>query len=183
MIVALCYSHRMSKRLAVTVIAACAALVASPLAHADRGTPPLLYGYYNVTIDFAAQTFNGVPTPMESKTFPVEYTAQCDVNGCVVRMDNSGDLARNPGAPAFFEYRWNNDRWETRTDDYPYFCEQTDADTAVQSVRSDFLVPQPDGSFSGERTLRVDGAGCPGEGPGVHQVPISAVPIDPPPAG
>lgn len=38
----------------------------------------------------------------------------------------------------------------------------------------------PDGSFFGERTLTVEGAGCPGEGPGVHWLPISVTPADPP---
>ncbi len=81
-----------------------------PIAHADRAQPPPLYGFYNVFVDFSKQTFNGVPTPMDSKTFLVEYTTHCDVNGCVVSLDNSGDRARNPGAPAVFEYRWKNGR-------------------------------------------------------------------------
>jgi len=34
---------------------------------------------------------------------------------------------------------------------------------------------------AGERALVIDGAGCPGEGPGTHLVPISLTPIDPPP--
>jgi hypothetical protein len=171
----------MSKTLAIGVVGACAAFLAPALAHADRVEPPPLYGYYNVFVDFAKQTFNGVPTPMESKTFPVLYTTHCDVNGCVVTMDNSGDLVRDPGAPAVFEYRWNNGRWETSSSDYPYLCERMNPDSAVTSVRSDYLIPNPDGSFFGERTLIVGGAGCPGEGPGTHWVPISLTPIDPPP--
>ena len=171
----------MSRTRAVSVIGACAALLATPVAHATpRPAPPLLYGWYNVSVDFAQQTFNGAPTPMQSKTFLVEYTANCDVNGCVVTMDNSDDLSRDPGAPAVFEYRWNNDRWETSSD-YPYLCERMNPDSAVQSVRSDYLIPRPDGSFFGQRTITVEGAGCPGEGPGVHSLPISVTPADPPP--
>jgi hypothetical protein len=170
----------MSKTVPIGISAACAALIVSPVAHADRVEPPPLYGYYNVFIDFAKQTFNGMPTPMESKTVPVEFTTQCDVNGCVARMDNTDDLARDPGAPASFEYRWNNGRWET-SGEYPYLCERTNPDSAVKSQRSDYWIPNPDGSFFGERTLRMDGAGCPGEGPGTHWLPISLTPIDPPP--
>lgn len=48
-------------------------VVVPPSAHAERGTPPLLYGYYNVFVDFSKQTFNGVPTPMPAKTFLVKY--------------------------------------------------------------------------------------------------------------
>ncbi len=43
------------------------------------------------------------------------------------------------------------------------------------------MLPRPDGSFFGQRTITVEGAGCPGEGPGVHSLPISVTPADPPP--
>jgi hypothetical protein len=166
----------MAKAFAVA-IAAIALSTLIPIAHADRVRPPPLYGFYNVFVDFSKQTFNGVPTPMDSKTFLVEFTTHCDINGCVARMDNSGDLARNPGAPPVFEYRWKNGRWET-SGRYPYFCNRTNPNSAVQSIRADYLIPNPDGSFSGERTLTVGGAGCPGEGPGVHWLPISVTPTD-----
>ncbi len=81
-----CYRSDMSKTLPIGVFAACAALIVSPVAHADRAEPPPLYGYYDVFIDFSKQTFNGMPTPMESKTFPVQFTTQCDVNGCVATL-------------------------------------------------------------------------------------------------
>lgn len=170
--------HSRAKTLA-GAFAAIAASTAISVAHANRDRPPPLYGFYNVFVDFSKQTFNGMPTPMDSKTFLVEFTTHCDVNGCVARMDNSGDLARNPGAPPAFEYRWENGRWETRGP-YPYFCERMNPDSAVRSVRADLLIPKPDGSFFGERTLVVEGAGCPGEGPGVHRVPISVTPAAPP---
>jgi hypothetical protein len=150
-----------------------------PAACTDRVQPPALNGTYNLFVDFSKQTFNGVPTPMESRTFPVEYTTRCDVNGCIVFMDNSGDHARNPGAPAVYEYRWKNGRWET-SGPYPYFCDRMNPNSAVKSVRTDYLIPKPDGSFFGERTLTVEGAGCPGEGPGVHWLPISLTSADPP---
>jgi hypothetical protein len=169
----------MSRTLAVGAIAACAALLTSPLAQADRVEPVPVYGFYDVHVDFSQQTFNGMPTPMESKTFPVEFSTHCDVNGCVMRMDNSGDQVRNPAAPLEYEYRWNNGRWET-SGGVPYLCQRTDPGSGVPSQRSDYWIPNSDGSFHGERTLVVGGAGCPGEGPGTHWVPISMTPIDPP---
>ena len=175
-----CYFSDMSKTLPVGIFATCAALIVSPVAHADRAEPPPLYGYYNAFIDFSQQTFNGMPTPMDPITVPVQFTTQCDVNGCVPRWDNKADHVRNPGAPLVFEYRWNNDRWET-SGEYPYFCVRKNPSSAVKSTRSDYLIPNPDGSFFGERTLTIDGAGCPGEGPGAHWLPISLTPVDPPP--
>jgi len=50
----------------------------------------------------------------------------------------------------------------------------------VDSFRSDFLKPNGDGSFSGERTFTVTGVGCPGEGPGTYWLPISLTPADSP---
>jgi len=175
-----CYCSDMSKTLSIGVFAACAALMVAPAAHADRAEPPPLYGWYDVFIDFSKQTFEGMPTPMESKTFPVEFSTDCDVTGCVMRMDNKDDHARNAGAPVAYEYRWNNDRWET-SGEYPYWCDRNDPSSVVTAQRSDYWIPNPDGSFFGERTLVIDGTGCPGEGPGTHLVPIAATPIDPPP--
>ncbi len=157
------------------VIAAIALSTVMTAGCADRAQPLALNGSYNLFVDFSKQTFNGVPTPMDSRTFPAEYATRCDANGCVVTMDNSGDHARNPGAPAVYEYRWQNGRWVTRGP-YPYFCDRTNPNSAVQSVREDYLIPKPDGSFSGERTLTVGGAGCLGEGPGIHRLPTSVTP-------
>ena len=151
-----------------------------PVAHADRVEPPPMYGHYNLFIDFSKQTFNGMPTPMNPITVPVEFTTNCDANGCVARMDNSDDHARNPGAPVAYEYRWNGNRWET-SGEYPYFCDRSDPNSAVQARRSDYWIPNPDGSFFGERTLITEGPGCPGEGPGTHWLPLSLTPVDPPP--
>ena len=177
----LCDGERMlSKTLSVALLAGCTALVQPPVAQADRAAPPPLYGYYNVFIDFSKQTFNGMPTPMNPITVPVMFTTECDVNGCVARMDNRDDQTRNPGAPLEFEYRWNNGRWET-SGAYPYLCERQNPGSAAPATRSDYLIPNPDGSFFGERTLVMDGAGCPGQGPGTHWLPFSVTPIDPPP--
>ncbi|OBB15189.1 hypothetical protein A5761_13795 [Mycolicibacterium setense] len=167
------------KTMLVGVLAVGAASIGFPVAHAGRVEPPPLYGTYNLFIDFSKQTFDGMPTPMNPITVPVEFTTNCDVNGCVARMDNSDDHARNPSAPAAYEYSWNGNRWET-SGEYPYFCDRSDPNSAVQARRSDYWIPNPDGSFFGERTLITEGAGCPGEGPGAHWLPISLTPIDPP---
>jgi hypothetical protein len=162
------------KTLVIAVLTACG--VVTPVAHADRAEPPPLYGSYDVFVDFARQTFNGMPTPMESKTFPVQFTTGCDGNGCIARWDNADDQARNPKAPLVYEYRWTNNRWET-SEEYWYLCERTNPDSAVKSQRSDYLIPRPDGSFFGERTFVMEGAGCPGQGPGTQWVPISLTPV------
>ena len=52
--------------------------------------------------------------------------------------------------------------------------------SAVKAQRSDYWIPNPDGSFFGERTLTMEGAGCAGEGPGTHWLPISLTPAQPP---
>ena len=130
------------------VVAASALSIGSPVAHADRAEPPPLYGYYNVFVDFAKQTFNGMPTPMESKTFPVLFTTTCDVNGCVARMDNRDDQKRNPGAPLEFEYRWNNGRWET-SGEQPYLCQRTDPEQRRAIPALGLLDPE-----SGRQLLR-----------------------------
>ncbi|GAA2778148.1 hypothetical protein [Mycolicibacterium pallens] len=161
---------------------AASALSLPPFAHADRVEPPPIYGYYNLLIDFSKQTFNGAPTPMNPITVPVPFTTHCDAGGCVATLDNADDYARNPGAPMAYDYRWTGDRWQT-SGEYPYFCDRNDPNSVVTAQRSDYWIPQRDGGFAGERTLVIGGAGCPGEGPGTHRVPISLTPIDPPPAG
>ena len=50
----------------------------------------------------------------------------------------------------------------------------------MDSFRSDFLKPNGDGSFSGERTFTVTGAGCPDEGPGTYWLQISLTPVNSP---
>jgi hypothetical protein len=166
----------MSKTLPIGALTACVALLGSPVAEADRAEPPPLYGNYDLFIDFSKQTFNGAPTPMNPITVPAAFTTRCDESGCVARMDNKDDHARNPGAPLEYEYRWNGDRWET-SGEYPYFCDRNDPHSAVTAQRSDFWVPNPDGSFYGERTLVIEGAGCAGEGPGTHWLPIALTPV------
>lgn len=169
----------MSAYLRLMPLASIALATIVPFAHADHMQPPLLCGTYKVFVDFSKQTFNSVPTPMDSRTFVVEFSSRYDAKGCLVSMDNSGDVARNPGAPAVFEYRWNDGRWET-SGDHPYLCERMNPNGAVKSVRADYLMPRADGSFFGQRTLTIEGAGCPGDAPVVHRLPISVTPANMP---
>jgi hypothetical protein len=168
------------KSLAVAFVAACAAVNLSPVAHADRAEPVPVYGYYNAYIDRTKLTFNGTPTPMDPSDMLGLFTTNCDVKGCVMTWLRETAIVQNPTATDVYTYTWNNGRWESSSD-YPYFCDTAGANGTVPSRRSDFLVPNPDGSFWGERTFTVEGAGCPGAGPGVYWLPISLHPIDPPP--
>ena len=168
-----------STAVSVAVFAACSALASSPVAHADRAEPVPIYGYYNAILDHAHQMFNGMPTPSDSATQLGLFTTHCDVNGCVVHWLRETKLVENPNAPALYDYMWNNDRWES-SGDYPFHCDPTGASGTVDSFRSDFLKPNGDGSFSGERTFTVTGVGCPGEGPGTYWLPISLTPADSP---
>ena len=86
-------------------------------------------------------------------------------------------MSKTPTPPRFTTTCENNDRWES-SGDYPFHCDPTGASGTVDSFRSDFLKPNGDGSFSGERTFTVTGVGCPGEGPGTYWLPISLTPAD-----
>jgi hypothetical protein len=168
-----------SKALSIGVFAAYTVMVAPPVANADRAEPAPIYGYYNALLDHSRQTFNGMPTPSDAAVQLGSFTTHCDVNGCVVHWLRETQLAENPNAPALYDYTWNNDRWES-SGDYPYHCDPTGASGTVTAFRSDFLMPNGDGSFSGERTFTVSGSGCPGDGPGTYWLPISLTPVDKP---
>jgi hypothetical protein len=167
------------KTLSVAGVAACIAAAVCPDAHADRAEPIPVYGFYNAYIDRTKQTLNGRPIPTDPSNMLGLFSTNCDAKGCVVRWLRETEIVQNPNAPDLYTYTWNNGRWESGGD-YPYFCDPTGANGTVPSWRSDFLVPNPDGSFWGERTFTVGAPGCPGEGPGVYWLPISLTPIDPP---
>jgi hypothetical protein len=168
-----------SKAVSIGVFAACAALVVPPVVHADRAEPVPIYGYYNALLDHSVQTFNGMPTPSDAAVQLGSFTTRCDATGCVVHWLRETQLTENPNAPALYDYTWNNGRWES-SGDYPFHCDPTGASGTVTAFRSDFLKPNGDGSFSGERTFTVAGPGCPGEGPGTYWLPISLTPVDKP---
>ncbi|WAC93909.1 hypothetical protein [Mycobacterium sp. Aquia_213] len=152
-------------------LALVAAVVAAPAAGADRSQPVPLNGAYDTFLDHSRQTFNGKPRPSEPSIQPASFTTTCDASGCIAHW-LIDPLADNPTAPTLFDYRWSIDRWVSSSD-YPFHC---DDGSLVDTKRSDFLMPNGDGSFRGERTFTVGAPGCPGDGPGVYWLPFTLTP-------
>lgn len=168
-----------SQALPLAVLAACAALAPAPAATADRAEPVPVYGYYNAFLDHSRQTFNGQPAFADPATQLGLFTTDCDVNGCVARWLRETAISQDPDAPAQFEYRWNGDRWES-AGEYPFYCNPDGSGGTVVTQRSDWLKPNGDGGFFGERMFTVPAPGCPGQGPGTYWLPIALTPVDPP---
>jgi hypothetical protein len=167
----------MVKVSSLMTLAACAAALAAPVAQADRAEPVPIYGFYNTFLDHSRQTFNGRPAASDPSVQGAGFSTSCDAKGCIAHWMRLTDLAENPNAPSLFDYQWNGDRWVS-SGDYPFHC---DDGGAVTAFRSDFLVPNPDGSFYGERTFTVADPGCPGDGAGTYWLPFNLTPIDAPP--
>lgn len=146
--------------------------VQPPIAYADRPEPVPLYGTYDTYLDHAKQTFNGRLQPSDPSVQAASFTTTCDADGCTAHWFRLTDLAENPNAPALFDYRWNGDRWDSSSP-YPFHC---DGGGTIQTTRSDFLKPNGDGTFYGERTFTVTGDGCPGDGPGTYWLPFTLTP-------
>lgn len=168
-----------SQALPLAVLAACAALALAPTATADRAEPVPVYGYYNAFLDHSRQTFNGQPAFADPATQLGLFTTDCDVNGCVARWLRETAISQDPDAPTQFEYRWNGDRWES-AGEYPFYCNPDGSGGTVVTQRSDWLKPNGDGGFFGERMFTVPAPGCPGQGPGTYWLPIALTPVDPP---
>ena len=146
--------------------------VGTPVAGADRPQPVPLYGSYRTFLDHSKQTFNGQPRASEPSTQPAIFTTNCDASGCIAHWLLVDKLQDNPNAPSLFDYQWAGDRWVSSSD-YPFHC---DDGGTVATTRSDFLVPNGDGSFRGERTFAVGAPGCPGDGPGMYWLPFTLTP-------
>jgi hypothetical protein len=159
----------LSKACVATVLAP---LVIVPQARADRAEPVPLYGSYATYLDHSRQTFNGRPEPSGASSQAGAFTTACDAAGCVAHWLRTAELQDNSNAPALFDYRWNGDRWES-SGDYPFHC---DGGGQVTALRSDFLKPNGDGSFAGERTFTVTAPGCPGDGAGTYWLPFTLTP-------
>ncbi|MBA0045766.1 hypothetical protein [Mycobacteroides sp. LB1] len=153
-------------------LAAVASLFSAGLAHADRPEPVPLYGTYDTYLDHSRQTFEGRPDASAPSTQAASFTTTCGARGCVAHWLRLAELADNPNAPALFDYRWNGDRWESAAD-YPFHCSDG---SPVTAARFDFLVPNGDGSFAGERTFTVGAPGCPDDGPGTYWLPFRLTP-------
>ena len=149
------------------------ALVAAPIAQADRAEPVPLYGNYDTYLDHSQQTFNGRPDVSDPSTQDATFTTVCDRDGCVAHWLRTTELADNPNAPALFDYRWTADRWES-SGNYPFHCRDG---SQVTAFRSDFLQPYGNGSFTGERTFTVAEPGCAGDGAGTYWLPFTLTPI------
>jgi hypothetical protein len=154
-------------------LAAGALLLAAPSAGADRAQPVPLFGSYDTYLDHSRQTFNGRPDFSDPSVQAASFSTTCVASGCVAHWLRLTELTENPNAPALFDYQWVNDRWVSIAD-YPFHC--NDGSSTVTATRSDFLVPNGDGSFYGERTFTVNGAGCPGDGPGTYWLPFTLTP-------
>jgi hypothetical protein len=148
------------------------AVVAAPPAAADRAQPVPLYGSYNTVLDHSRQTFNGQPRASDPSTQGASFTTTCAASGCVAHWLLVDRLTDNPNTPSLFDYQWVDDRWVSGSN-YPFHC---DDGGTVDTVRSDFLMPNGDGSFRGERTFTVGAPGCPGDGPGVYWLPFTLTP-------
>jgi hypothetical protein len=152
------------------------AVAPAPAAYADRPEPVPLYGSYDTFLDHSQQTFSGQlgsqPRASEPSTQAAAFTTKCDAGGCTAHWLLVNKLEENPNAPSLFEYRWVNDRWVSSSE-YPFHC---DDGSKVTTTRSDFLVPNGDGSFHGERTFTVGAPGCPGDGPGTYWLPFALTP-------
>jgi hypothetical protein len=138
---------------------------------ASRPEPVPLYGSYIRHLDRAHQTFNGKINP---NTRPGEQTENfftvCKAVGCIAHTPN---LYAPPGAPKYINYHWNDNRWELKAE---HFFNCNDG-SRVNSTLFEFFTPNGDGSFSGERSIKIGGAGCPGVGPGEYKISFKLTPV------
>lgn len=148
------------------------ATAAAPPAGAGRPEPVPLYGSYDNLLDRSRMTFNGQSRAADPSSQTVNFTTTCDPSGCVAHWLKQAQSANNPNPPVLFDYQWVNDRWVSNSQ-YQYHC---DDGSAVSTTRNDSLIPNGDGSFSGQRTFDAGAPGCPGDGPGTYQVPHSLTP-------
>ncbi|WED42378.1 hypothetical protein [Legionella cardiaca] len=137
---------------------------------ASRPEPIPLYGSYIRHLDRATQTFNGKTNPNSRPTKQKEdFFTVCKASGCVAHTPNLYPL---PGESKYIDYHWNNNRWELKAE-HLFNCNDG---SKVKSTLSEFLTSNGDGSFSGERSIKIEGTGCPEEGPGVYKIPFKLTP-------
>jgi hypothetical protein len=127
---------------------------------------------YDTFLDHSRQIFNGRPDTSDPSSQAASFTTTCVARGCTAHWLRLTELTENPNAPALFGYQWAGNRWES-TAEYPFHC---DDGSPVTTTRSDFLAPNADGSFTGERSIVVTGQGCQGDGPGTYWLPFTLTP-------
>jgi hypothetical protein len=143
-------------------------LVVASSASANRPEPVPLYGAYNMYLDRSKQTFNGHVVATNRPLRQTEnFTTHCDSSGCVAHSLNK----RPP--PASFDYHWVKGQWESVTGQQRQYLFCNDG-SKVNSIKFDVIKPNADG----ERTITVNGSGCPNEGPGKYRLLFTLTPVD-----
>ncbi|AWN74172.1 hypothetical protein LEAN103870_14585 [Legionella anisa] len=138
---------------------------------ASRPEPVPIYGSYIRHLDRAKQTFNGKFNPNSRPSKQKEdFFTICKASGCVAHTPN---LYAPPGAPKYIEYHWKNNRWELKAT-HLFTCNDGNK---VKSTIFEFFTSNGDGSFSGQRHIKIGGLGCPQEGPGVYKIPFRLIPV------
>jgi hypothetical protein len=160
----------MKKFIPVTINTVAATLLATSVHAAVSKQPVMLNGTYQMFLDRAKQTFNGhLVTTDRPSTQTENFTTSCTKSGCIAHSVNK----RPP--PPTFDYRWVNGHWESVPEQQKQFLICNDG-SKVDSIKYDTIVPNEDGTFSGERTIVVKGQGCPGDGPGKYWLPFTLTP-------
>lgn len=137
---------------------------------AARPEPVPLYGSYVRHLDRSKQTFNGKSNPNSRPSKQKEdFFTVCKASGCIAHTLN---LYTPPGAPKYIDYYWNNNRWELKGH-HLFTCNDG---SKVKSTLFEFFTSNGDGSFSGQRSIKIGGAGCPEEGPGVYKISFKLTP-------
>jgi hypothetical protein len=132
--------------------------------------PVPVYGSYIRYLDREKQTFNEKSNPNSRPSEQKEnFFTVCNVSGCVAHTPN---LYAPAGAPKYIDYHWNNNRWELKAE-HLFNCNDG---SKVKSTLFEFFTPNGDGSFSGQRSIKIGGVGCPEEGPGIYKIPFKLTP-------
>ncbi len=143
----------------------------SSIIAASRPEPVPLYGSYTRDLDRSKQTFNGkLNTNNRPKKQKEDFSTVCEAAECIAKTPN---LYAPPNSPQFIEYHWVNNRWELKAE-HLFNCNDG---SKVKSTLFEFFTANQDGSFSGERSIKIDKPGCPGEGPGIYRIPFKLIPL------
>lgn len=157
--------------LSVAALITVFSLQSSAFAHYQRSEPVPVYGSYIRDLDRSKQTFNG---HLNSNSRPwkqkEDFFTICIGSSCIAHTPN---LYAPPGAPKYIDYQWVNGRWELKAE---HFFNCNDG-SKIKSTLYEFFIPNGDGSFSGERSIKTTGSGCPDEGPGTYKIPFKLTPI------
>ncbi|MGX9789165.1 Rv2253/PknI dimerization domain-containing protein [Mycobacterium sp. MMS18-G62] len=110
--------------------------------------PVPLNGSYVVTRALDRQTFNGSPAPAIPFAAKVDFSTTCDSDGCVAHSS----LVAN-GSP--FDFRWTGAAWQT-VQHFEWTCGDHSAPATVTYT----LMPDSNGTLTGDRSASVESPGC-----------------------